>query len=352
MRTVETTIESLGIIPTVDDMVIEDFGEGMVLHTPLGTKANETLGVVVAALLTTRLGTEVAVERDPYRILFTSNARLRPEQVVDVFKEYSTEQVAAILRLAIKKTQTFASRFIHVARRMDVVRREAKTKEIPVRRLIKTYDGTPLFEAAMQEVLTEKLDEGRVLHLFNQIVQGKVNIHIKKNETASPLARLIVEEKTRFEVMGEITDEDEVLRMIEERLLTKRFRLVCMAEGHWNSVRTLSTLEEVVACPLCGSKRIGATSPGYTELKKTVKKKLSGKPVSKDEEKDFRRVSLIAELVARYGRKALVVLAGRGIGPQRASRILRPGLTDRLTILREIADAEKEYARTRPFWGD
>ena len=31
MKTVENTITSLGVVPTVDDMVIEDFGEGMVL---------------------------------------------------------------------------------------------------------------------------------------------------------------------------------------------------------------------------------------------------------------------------------------------------------------------------------
>jgi ATP-dependent Lhr-like helicase len=125
-----------------------------------------------------------------------------------------------------------------------------------------------------------------------------------------------------------------------------------MAEGHWNSVRTLSTLEDVVVCPVCGSKRVGATSPGLKELPKTVKRKLAGRSVSKEEEKEYRKASFIAELVTRYGKKALVVLAGRGVGPQRASRILRPGLTDRLMMLREIADAEREYARTRPFWGD
>jgi ATP-dependent Lhr-like helicase len=60
----------------------------------------------------------------------------------------------------------------------------------------------------------------------------------------------------------------------------------------------------------------------------------------------------MATLVSNYGKRALLVLAGRGIGATTAARILKPGLTDRHSILREIAKAEKEYARTRPFWRD
>ncbi|MCK5150988.1 MAG: hypothetical protein KAQ65_04070, partial [Candidatus Thorarchaeota archaeon] len=64
----------------------------------------------------------------------------------------------------------------------------------------------------------------------------------------------------------------------------------------------------------------------------------------------FKAGGLVADLVARYGRHALFVLAGRGIGPRTASRLLRPGMTDRLTALRAISVAEKEYERTKPFW--
>ncbi|MHA1905825.1 MAG: DEAD/DEAH box helicase [Candidatus Thorarchaeota archaeon] len=350
VKVIEDAHKKLGALPSDELLIIESFDGGLVIHSAIGTKANETLGVVIAALLTTRLGTVIGVERDPYRILLTSTDKIRPQQVVDVLNEYDGQQVSEILRLALKHTQTFASRFIHVGKRMDIIKRDSKIREVPVTWLIKSYEKTPVFEEAMREVLNEKLDETRVVGLFDSVTSGKIAIHIAETDAPSPLARLIVEEKTRFEVMGEITDENEVLRMMEERLLAKKFRLVCMGKGDWNSVRTVSTLDDEIRCPICGSKMIAAVRPVDDELVKVVRKRIQGKPLSKEEEKAFKAGGLIADLVARYGRHALFVLAGRGIGPRTASRLLRPGMTDRLTALKAVAEAEKEYERTKPFW--
>ncbi|MHA1965163.1 MAG: DEAD/DEAH box helicase [Candidatus Thorarchaeota archaeon] len=345
--------ESKGVLeklPTENLFVIEDFESGLILHAPLGTKANEALGIVIASLLTTRFGVEVAVERDPYRILFTASKRINPSWVVDVLQEYSGEQVSVILRLAMKHTQNFASRFIHVARRMDVVKRDAKQKEVPVKYLIKSLEGSPVFEEAMREVLDDKMDEKKVMDVFDRYSNGELRVHIATTENPSPLARLIIEEKTRFEVMGEITEEDEVLRMMEERLLSKKFRLICMAADHWNSVRTLSTLDDDVRCPICESRMIAAISPTKKDFPKIVAKRVRGEKLTRNEEKEHKAASLVAELVSRYGKTTLLVLAGRGIGAITASRILRPGLKDRLEILRAIAKGELQYERTRPYW--
>jgi ATP-dependent Lhr-like helicase len=348
--TLKTSKDLLGILPSEDLFVLEEFDSGLVLHAPLGTKANETLGIVIASLLTTRFGLEVAVERDPYRILLTAGKRIDPDWVIDVLKEYSGQQVSVILRLAMKHTQNFASRFIQVARRMDVIRKDAKSKEVPVKYLIKSFEDTPVFQEAMREVLDDKMDEKRVMSIFDRYSEGGLETHTVKTRGPSPLARLIVEEKTRFEVMGEITDEDEVLRMMEERLLSKKFRLVCMAEGHWNSVRTLSTLEDIVACPICDSKMIASTSPTKNDILKIIAKRKRGETLTKTEVKEHKAAALTAELVSRYGKIALMVLAGRGIGATTAARILKPRLKDRLEILREIAKGELQYERTRQYW--
>jgi ATP-dependent Lhr-like helicase len=350
LRVLKESKDVLEKFPTEDLFVIEDFESGLILHAPLGTKVNETLGIVIASLLTTRFGMEVAVERDPYRILFTAGKRINPSWVIDMLQEYSGEQVSVILRLAMKHTQNFASRFIHVARRMDVVKRDAKQKEVPVKYLIKSLEGSPVFEEAMSEVLDDKMDEKKVMDIFDRYSDGELRVHIVTTENPSPLARLIIEEKTRFEVMGEITEEDEVLRMMEERLLSKKFRLICMASDHWNSVRTLSTLDDDVRCPICESRMIAAISPTKKDFPKIVAKQVRGETLTRDEEKEHRAASLVAELVSRYGKTALLVLAGRGIGATNASRILRPGLKDRLEILRAIAKGELQYERTRPYW--
>jgi len=342
--------EILGTLPSENRFILESFGTGLVLHSPLGTRTNETLGIVISALMTTRLGFTVAVETDPYRILFTATENLEPTHVVDVLQEYSGEQAAHILRLAIRHTQNFASRFVHVGRRMDIIRKDAKSKQIPVKWLIKSFEETPVFEEAMREVLEEKMDETGMKRIFDEVSEGMLEIVVVKTDIPSPLARLIIEEKTRFEVMGEITEEDEVLRMMEERLLSKQFRLFCMAKGHWNSVRTVSTLNDAIECPVCGSKMIAVLSVAETDFGKTLARHIRGEDLSKEEKKTYRDAALTAELVSRYGKRALLVLAGRGIGARTASRILQPELKERLEILRAIAKGELEYERTRPYW--
>jgi ATP-dependent Lhr-like helicase len=345
-------LAELGLLPSERSFIIEDFRTGLVLHAPLGTRTNETLGLVIAALLTTRMGVNVAVERDPYRILFTSSTRIEPEHVADVLKDYSGEQVSMILRKTIRTTQNFASRFIHVGRRMGIIRRDAKMREIPVKRLIKAHDGSPVFDEAMREVLDEKLDENRVIDIFERVGSDELKVDIVSTESPSHLARLIVEEKTRFEVIGEISDEEEVLSMMEDRLLAKRFRLVCMAEGDWDSTRTVSTMDDAVECPVCRSRMIAVLPPTDKEFTKIVAKRVAGKPLTKAEEKKYKAGGLMATLVSDYGKKALLVMAGRGIGATTAARILKPGLVERHALLKEIAKAEREYARTRPFWRD
>ncbi|MHA1924410.1 MAG: DEAD/DEAH box helicase [Candidatus Thorarchaeota archaeon] len=349
---VKESLAELGRLPLESLFIIEDFHSGLVLHAPLGTRTNETLGLVIAALLTTRMGVNVAVERDPYRILFTSSVRIEPEHIVDVLKDYNGKQASMILRKTIKTTQNFTSRFIHVGRRMGIIRRDAKMREIPIKRLVKAYEGSPVFDEAMREVLDEKLDEKRVVDIFDKGSSGKLEVNIAKTESPSHLARLIVEEKTRFEVIGEISDEEEVLAMMEDRLLAKRFRLVCMAKGDWDSTRTVSTMDDIVKCPVCGSRMIAVLPPTDKDFTKIVAKRVAGKPLTKSEEKKYRAGGLMATLVSDYGKRALLVLAGRGIGATTAARVLKPGLTNRHSILREIAKAEKEYARTRPFWRD
>ena len=348
--TLRESEKALGKIPSPDLYILETFDAGIVLHSPLGTRANESLGIVIASLLTTRLGLVVAVERDPYRILFTAKDDLKSSHILDVLNDYSGDQASHILRLAVKQTQNFASRFVQVGRRMDIIRKDAKSKQIPVRYLIKAFEDTPVFEEAMREVLEEKMDEKRAMEVFGRFSSGDLKIHEVKTVKPSPLARLIVEEKTRFEVMGEITEEDEVLRMMEERLLSKQFRLICMAGNHWNSVRTITTMDDVVTCPICESKMIGVLQLSDNDFPKLLEKRLRGEVLTKEEEKKYKAASLTAELVSIYGKTALLVLAGRGIGATTASRILSPGLKERLQILRAIVKGELQYERTRPYW--
>jgi len=56
-----------------------------------------------------------------------------------------------------------------------------------------------------------------------------------------------------------------------------------------------------------------------------------------------------ASLVASYGKDAFLVLAGYGVGPDTAARVLGTQKKGN-DLLHEILNAEITYSKTRQFW--
>lgn len=79
-------------------------------------------------------------------------------------------------------------------------------------------------------------------------------------------------------------------------------------------------------------------------------KSIKMKDRNDQEKKDALRVSRNANLVNEHGKRAAIVLAGRGIGPDSASRILRSMHVDEDDFLRDIMNAEILYAKNKRFW--
>ena len=59
--------------------------------------------------------------------------------------------------------------------------------------------------------------------------------------------------------------------------------------------------------------------------------------------------SKAASLLENFGKTALIVLSGYGVGVDTASRILR-NMVDEETLYRQIYEAERLYVTTRGFW--
>ena len=57
-----------------------------------------------------------------------------------------------------------------------------------------------------------------------------------------------------------------------------------------------------------------------------------------------------ASLIQIYGKKAVIVLAGYGVGPLTATRILKIPVKNNGEFYVNILKAERLYARTHSFW--
>jgi ATP-dependent Lhr-like helicase len=71
--------------------------------------------------------------------------------------------------------------------------------------------------------------------------------------------------------------------------------------------------------------------------------------LKEDESHKFERAWKISSLINNFGKKAVLVLAGHGIGADTAARILRDYVDDE-EIFRQIYKAERQYVMTRGFW--
>ena len=69
-----------------------------------------------------------------------------------------------------------------------------------------------------------------------------------------------------------------------------------------------------------------------------------------DKDVSAKKLSKSASLAKSHGERAAMVIAGRGIGPETAGRILRKQLRDDSVLVKAIIESEITYARTRQFW--
>jgi len=123
--------------------------------------------------------------------------------------------------------------------------------------------------------------------------------------------------------------------------------MVC---GELFSSSSVGSVPDKIKCRKCGVKLIGYSPYAYTkEAEKLVKKFVRGDKLSKEETKRLEMMHDSASIILTHGKDAIFTLAGRGIGVKTAARILRKGLKGK-ELLKEILEAEKQFARTKRFW--
>jgi ATP-dependent Lhr-like helicase len=135
------------------------------------------------------------------------------------------------------------------------------------------------------------------------------------------------------------------LAALLRRLDDTRVALLCMACHKLRTVQVREAHPEA-GCPFCGGRMLAALHPREREAAAL----LSRKARSPAEEKRKRQLNTAASLVASHGRRALLALAGRGVGPDTAGRILSRQQASEEELLKDILAAEVLYARTRRFW--
>jgi len=339
-------------LPSDDLILIERFENCVIIHGCFGNLVNEVYGAILRALIGAKYGIDVSVIIDPYRIALVCPIKINERIVGEELLKLTPIDLEEILIKTVQETENFAWINWHVAKRFGAVESEVEYKISRGKQLARILSDTPINQEAIRELFLEKMDLVNAKSVAKRIIDGKIKIEFAQSKEAdySPLALPILDKIVPHSVLRPISGDKSILEIIKERILSNRVRLVCIFNADWEGIRIVGKLPESIKCPKCGSTLISVTYKDNNNLFSVIRKKKNGKRLEIEETEMWNRAWKSAGLVQNNGKKAVIVLASRGVGPTVATRILRKYVRKDSDFYKEILKAEREYQRTRSFW--
>ncbi|MBI2075805.1 MAG: DEAD/DEAH box helicase [Candidatus Aenigmarchaeota archaeon] len=330
------------LVPTDKDFLIENYKDFVIIHSCSGSLVNDTIGRYLAAMLTREMGVSVNMKMDPYRIILQTVAK--PESVKKLLLE--AENIDGLLQSEIERSSLFKWRFLHVAKRFGIISRNVRFDKINLNKIVSLYAGSPAYKETLREIFLEKMDVENAKRVLGMIKDGKIKITVQ--DGLSELGKLGLTHQFS-EVMKPRMPEKEIFNAFRKRLLSTRIRLMCVNCAEYNVVKSVRECDEEPECPKCHSRLMAVARRGQQKSIEIIKKKIKKKELNADEQKEFQTLRRSADLVIVYGKKAVVTMAGHGIGPQTAARILAT-LPAKEKLFKDILAAEKLFAKTKVYW--
>ncbi len=318
-------------VPTDKIITIEVGKERAYITTHFGSKTNETIGRVIASLLSQRSGESIGMRCDAYRISLHSMRLLNPETIKDVFYSLTPKGLENIIKIILRNSAFIRWELIKVARKFGVLSKGVEY-ELSPEKILDIFEGYPLVDEVIEKVLWERMDIEHAKKVIQEIKDGKIKFTTQK---ISPIT--LEGERWENKFLRPFGFDVTILASIKKRLMGAKIAQVCL-----NCFYSWETIVERahISCPKCKGRMLSTLkSKNMVATKERLKK----------EKKEYRRLYKNASLVATYGKDAILVLAGYGIGPDTAARILAKQKKGN-ELLEEIVKAEITYSKTRQFW--
>ncbi len=303
-------------IPSPTSIYIEEVPGTTVIHCPYGTKINETIAEIIAGYSSLIHGRTVIKRVDAYRI----SLNLRADMVVSTLNEVNPDNIVYMLSSYLSRSSSFKSRFINVAKRFGLLSRNVDYARVGISKLVSAMVDSPIYEEATKEVFFDKMDLPGATRLIKDIQSGRVSVSVIKRKRLSELAGFTSSSSSL--VLAERPME-EIYDMVLDRLENTFIGLECLNCGKM-MYRRVKDYPDRITCK-CGGKMF---SPPEYKGKERLK---------------------AANLISQYGKLALLALAGRGVGPNTAARILSRA-RDKERLVKLVIEAERNFARTHRFW--
>ncbi len=336
---VEKQMEA-GPVPSDKLMTLEIGDRLAILNCCFGSRVNETLSKLLSALLSARMGESVSVTTDAYRILMEMPRNPGPGFIQETLTSIDPESVESLARLVIKNSSYLRWRFVYVAKKFGIVDKDADHRHMRFSRLFDIFEGSPAYREAVDKVLQEDLDLEGAREVLRRLRDGEISLEVTG---ISPMGQQGI--GSAKELMQPQRADRAILMALKRRLEDETLFMTCLSCRTQRRRRSGDSPEKE-RCPSCDGEMVAALKGYERELVKLLDKK----DLDDDDRRELARLSRNANLVRGHGKRAVLALSGRGVGPDAASRILRRPHDDEEGLLRDILAAEVTYARTKRFW--
>lgn len=350
LKLINKTIEELSFneIPDEKNIVIESSRSqgSIVIHSCFGTKINSTLSALLSAMISSMLGFIVDSRSDGYRIVLSSRSRISEKLFLEVIKD--NYDLYSIVTASLTGTHNVNWKTWCVAKKFGVVGRGAIYEKKSARFLYERYVKTSLVKEALRELFHDKYDLENTDKILKKIRDSEITIKWLEVDTFSKLAEPILDHTAKYYSSPANLDKG-IIDLVKARLAKTKHRLICARCGKWERVMETNEVKNILICPYCKARQVTATFYSDYDLPKIIRKKYEGKKLSLDEKHKFDRAWKVSSLIENFGKIAITVISGYGVGADTAARILR-NMIDEEHLFKQIYEAERQYVVTRGFW--
>ncbi|MDI6690682.1 MAG: DEAD/DEAH box helicase [Candidatus Bathyarchaeota archaeon] len=358
VKEIEEHIKQGAPLPTHNHILIEAFDKYLIIHACFGEIVNSTLGGIFDAILSDR---EIITGwwNDGYRILVETPRNLTQQEVEkmpQVLFKLSDKEVEKAFNDYLEARFPFSYKMKFVAERFGALSRGKTMGPERQSQLPSQFKGTPIYDETLREAMLEKVDIGKVKEIMHAVKERKIMVStLYRFEKPTPLAFHIL---AKYSNLSELMAPERVLlsniekmkKAVEARTAT----LLCISCSEWFCDQKIGELPEQPTCNKCGSRLLALLYPkqDVNRLKELLKKRREAKEFGEEELKELANARRTADLILSYGKKAILALEVKGVGPETAFRILGKMHPKEDEFYLDLLKAKIQYLRTREYWED
>jgi ATP-dependent Lhr-like helicase len=198
-----------------------------------------------------------------------------------------------------------------------------------------------------------KVDLNNLKEVLNRIRRKETKIQILVTDKPSPFTYRMLNQFAEVpEMMAPETVQTESLARMRKAIEYHNVQLLCINCGELEEEKQIKDIPDEPHCRCCGSGLLAALHRSNSLARESVLKRLGGQSLNGDEQKALAETRRNADIVLSYGRKGIIAMSVRGIGPQTAARILAKMHMDEAEFYKDLLEAKILYVETRQYWNE